>query len=206
LSLFKDRFSRVFYVPGNHDLWTVNFAGDSLQKEEKIIQTALAAGVEMKPARVGEYYIVPLYGWYDLSFGEVSGQLSDAWQDFTWCRWPGNMELDQVTDLFLARNETITPPPGSSKVISFSHFLPRIDVMPSYIPEKHRIVYPVLGSEKLDQQLRAWGSKVHIYGHSHVNRNVTIDGVTYINNAFGYPAETRICKKELVEITGISGT
>ena len=30
------------------------------------------------------------------------------------------------------------------------------------------------------------------------NRKVEIDGVTYINNAFGYPQETRIAKKELV--------
>jgi len=33
-----------------------------------------------------------------------------------------------------------------------------------------------------------------------VNRQVKIDGITYINNAFGYPAEKRITAKHLLRI------
>jgi predicted phosphodiesterase len=50
----------------------------------------------------------------------------------------------------------------------------------------------------LDTQLRQLGSTLHIYGHSHVNRRIDIDGITYINNAFGYPQETRITAKQLL--------
>ena len=39
---------------------------------------------------------------------------------------------------------------------------------------------------------------MHIYGHSHVNRCVTIEGVTYVNNAFAYPHELRIASKQLL--------
>jgi hypothetical protein len=42
-----------------------------------------------------------------------------------------------------------------------------------------------------------------VYGHSHVNRDVAIDGVTYINNAFGYPRETRITAKALRCVHGM---
>jgi hypothetical protein len=83
-------------------------------------------------------------------------------------------------------------------VITYSHFLPRIDLMPDFIPCASRVLYPILGSSQLDPQLRRLNSHIHVYGHSHVNRNVKIDGVSYINNAFGYPHETRITSKHLV--------
>ncbi len=83
-------------------------------------------------------------------------------------------------------------------VISFSHFMPRIDVMPDYIPAVHQQVYPVLGSLLLDEQIRQLGSHLHIYGHSHVNRDELIDGVRYVNNAFAAPTEKRIARKELL--------
>ena len=83
-------------------------------------------------------------------------------------------------------------------VITFSHFLPRIDVMPRSVPDEVRILFPVLGTTLLEQQLRRLGSRLHVYGHSHLNRKVDIDGVSYINNAFGYPYETRIAAKRLL--------
>jgi predicted phosphodiesterase len=49
----------------------------------------------------------------------------------------------------------------------------------------------------IEEQIRRVGSNIHIYGHSHVNCHVTIDGTLYINNAFGYPYETRITAKML---------
>ena len=70
--------------------------------------------------------------------------------------------------------------------------MPRLDVMPGFISCAGRLLYPILGSRHLDRQLRKLNSNIHVYGHSHVNRQVTIDGVSYINNAFGYPSETRI--------------
>ena len=83
-------------------------------------------------------------------------------------------------------------------VITFSHFLPRIDVMPNAIPLRHRYLYPVLGTTRLEERLRKLNSTTHVYGYSHVNRRVTIDGVTYINHAFGYPQETWIASKGLL--------
>lgn len=44
---------------------------------------------------------------------------------------------------------------------------------------------------------------MHVYGHSHINRRARIDGVTYINNAFGYPGEGGISAKQLLCIDEI---
>jgi len=70
--------------------------------------------------------------------------------------------------------------------------------MPSQIPQHRRRVYPVLGTEKLGEQVRRLRSDVHVYGHSHVNQATTLDGTHYVNNAFAYPDEQRIARKELI--------
>lgn len=54
-----------------------------------------------------------------------------------------------------------------------------------------------MGTRLLEKQIRKLGSDIHVYGHSHVNNRVMKDSTLYINNAFGYPYETRIAAKEL---------
>ena len=69
--------------------------------------------------------------------------------------------------------------------------------MPSRIPEHKRHVYPVLGSELLGEQVDQLQPDIHVYGHSHVNQSRRINGTLYINNAFGYPTEAHIARKQL---------
>ena len=82
-------------------------------------------------------------------------------------------------------------------VISYSHFVPRIDLMPNRIPLERRNIYPVLGSVHLGSQVAKLKPDLHIYGHSHVNQSMVLDGIHYVNNAFGYPSELRITSKQL---------
>lgn len=85
---------------------------------------------------------------------------------------------------------------GNGKVITFSHFLPRADILPAG-GKLRMLLRPVLGTTHLEHQLRRRNS-LHIFGHSHVNCRVEIDGVTYVSNAFGYPDETlRVAKRLL---------
>jgi predicted phosphodiesterase len=192
------RFRQVFYVPGNHDLWVLrdpSFA-TSLDKYEAICQLAGDLGVSMKPLHCAEVSIVPLLGWYDYSFGAPSRKLRDVWMDYRSCRWPSGLDEEGITRFFTGKNELSFDTPGRV-VISFSHFLPRIDVMPHFIPPEHQLVYPVLGSSMLEEQIRKLGSRLHVYGHSHVNRHVALDGVVYVNNALAYPSETRISARAL---------
>ncbi len=102
-----------------------------------------------------------------------------------------------VNRYFLDLNDLPAFTPDDA-VISFSHFLPRIDIMPHFLPEKSKELFPVLGSQVLDQFVRESGSTIHVYGHSHLNRDLSVEGVRYINNAWGYPGEERIARKELV--------
>ena len=203
LIAFANRFKKVFYVPGNHDLWVNrdNEKKTSFEKFAEIQKVMKNCGVSGEASHGEMISIVPLLGWYDYSFGTPSDELKTMWMDFRKCRWPPHFQMREIASWFTALNLPLTRPPDNT-VISFSHFLPRIDVMPHYIPERHRIVYPVLGSDTLEQQVRLLRSNIHVYGHSHVNRHIEIDGVTYINNAFGYPSETRIAAKRLLCIYG----
>jgi predicted phosphodiesterase len=192
------RFRTVLFIPGNHELWVVreDSPQTSFTKFDQVSGIARDTGA-VTSLTTPEVTIVPLWGWYDYSFGAPAPSLRYEWTDFQACRWPvGFDEIDVALQLDRLNNTTTIATSGT--LISFSHFVPRIDLMPWYIPDHQKRLYPVLGTVRLERRIRQLGSTIHVYGHSHVNRTITIEGVTYINNAFGYPHETRISAKELL--------
>ena len=203
LSELVKKFKKVLFVPGNHELWVIRDAEgwDSLGKFEEVRRVVESAGALLQSYSERGTRIFPLLGWYDFSFGMPSERLKEMWMDFRACKWPRGYSVEAIASYFQAMNEDAIQQNRdggvAEKTITFSHFMPRIDLMPWYIPEDKRTLYPVLGSKNLDCQLRKLDSSVHVYGHSHVNRDMEIDGVRYVNNAFGYPNETAIASKRL---------
>jgi|SRR5579864_3345238 len=198
LTTLSRRFKRVLFVPGNHELWTVRERSgkDSLQKFYEVIATVESSGASMHAFCESEVSIIPLLGWYDYSFGEPSEELKSTWMDYRTCRWPSGLTEKDIVAYFAAFNNCQTWSTAET-IITYSHFLPRIDLMPSFVPRAARLLYPILGSDQLETQLRRFTPKIHVYGHSHLNCQTAIEGITYINNAFGYPSETRITSKRL---------
>jgi len=199
LKCLKERFLEVLYVPGNHDLWVRRNDGiHSLEKLQLIMQIANDNDIRMEPFYHPLLAIIPLFGWYDYSFSQPSPEILLTWADYIACLWPEGYDENRITQHFIKMNESfLTNEKDSQFIISFSHFLPRIDIMPAYIPLKKRTLYSVLGTTMLEKQIRKLGSNIHVYGHSHVNNQVVRDNVIYVNNAFGYPYETRITAKQL---------
>jgi predicted phosphodiesterase len=199
LRTLAKRFYKVLFVPGNHDLWVLreDREKNSLQKFDDICAVAESSGALMQVFRERSMSIIPVLGWYDYSFGDPSEELKSIWMDYRACRWPSGFTEKDVAAHFGTLNDKHVSL-ATGKVITYSHFLPRIDLMPGFVPGAKRLLYPVLGSTQLDRQLRQFNSNIHVYGHSHINRQVTIDGVTYVNNAFGYPSETWITSKSLM--------
>lgn len=194
---FKKRFSEVFYVPGNHELWTFHHNGkNSIEIFGLIEELAHNYGISMKPGQLGSLSIIPLFGWYDYSFGQPSDELMRMWCDYPACKWPDGFDEYRIARYFTSKNENFLHIKNHF-IITFSHFLPRIDVMPAYIPPDRRIIYPVLGTSLIESQIRHLGSQIHVYGHSHLNRQVLMDNTLYVNNAFGYPYEKKITDKRI---------
>jgi predicted phosphodiesterase len=198
LRILTKRFKKVLFVPGNHEFWVrrEDRERDSLQKFEDICAVVKSTGASMQAFHERGVSIIPLLGWYDYSFGEPSEELRTMWMDYHFCRWPNGFTDRDIAAHFAAFNDEQNSI-ASDKIITYSHFLPRIDLMPDFIPSAQRVLYPVLGSVQLERQLRRLNPGIHVYGHSHVNRQVKIDGVSYINNAFGFPRETRTLKQLL---------
>src|SRR5215831_776313 len=198
LNILVRRFNKVLYVPGNHEMWIIRNPEleDSIAKFAEVCRVARSSGASTECLCTDALTIVPLLGWYDYSFGVPCDELRNAWIDFRACRWPAHMNERQVTQFFAGMNEPL-PRPQSTVVISFSHFLPRIDLIAGYVPQRFWYLHPVMGSDILERQIRRLGASIHVYGHSHVNRHVSIDGVAYVNNAFGYPSEIGTTAKRL---------
>ena len=199
LRALSRRFKQLLYVPGNHELW-VHRDEDGLtsfEKFDRVVAVAAECGASMQPFSAGELSIVPLLGWYDYSFAQPDPSLGERWMDYRNCRWPGPLTPRDVTERFVRLNEPWLET-RNDRVISFSHFLPRIDVMPDRVPAEVRALYAVLGTVSLDAQIKRLRSALHVYGHSHLNRRTTLDNIVYVNNAFGYPAEERIAAKRLL--------
>ena len=172
LLFLKKCFREVLYVPGNHELWTFRNNGmNSLEKFELIKTIAENNGIRLEPGVFGPLSIVPLFGWYDYSFGPPSDELKSQWTDYRACKWPDSFDEKKVTHHFISLNESFLTFENRF-VISFSHFLPRVDLMPYYIPQGKRYLYPALGSHQLELQVRQLNPQIHIYGHSHVNVNI----------------------------------
>ncbi|MEZ5492450.1 MAG: metallophosphoesterase [Gammaproteobacteria bacterium] len=196
--LLQRKFHRVCFVPGNHELWISNSPFNcSLAKLDAVHALCRELGIVIDVYRQGGLSLVPLHGWYDYSFAEPDRHLRRGWRDYRSCAWPD--ELDSCAKInrhFLDRNEPLLAEMNET-VISYSHFVPRIDLMPGSIPDRKRFLYPVLGSSGLGQQVARLQPRIHVYGHSHVNQAKTLAGIQYVNNAFGYPSETRISSKRL---------
>ncbi len=195
--LLTRRFKHLFFVPGNHDLWVFDQGNkSSFEAFYEVERIATDHGLITAPRTFGNTCIIPMLGWYDYSFGAPSQALCNSWVDFRACQWPSNFNESDITRFFVEQNNNPLPS-NQISIITFSHFLPRIDLIPKFVPAKVRLLFPVLGTRLLETQLRRFNSQTHIYGHSHLNRDVTLEGVRYINNAFGYPYETRISAKKL---------
>ena len=203
-------FKSVFFVFGNHDLWIEDPFKDSLEKWFFIKKDLEKMGVILAPHYFETIFFVPLFSWYDFSFGSLNKQLVKKWTDFKKIKWPGNKKYQEIADFFLKENQKNLliyqkrflkkNQPKPTKVITFSHFLPRIDLLPKPMPKIIVQLQSVLGCQNIEKQIRQLSSDLHIYGHLHAYQSTFFEGTRYLNSAFGYPREVSLTKKTLLEI------
>jgi len=201
LRLLKSNFAKVFYVPGNHELWVRKSSIDSLEKFRQVLSLCDDLGIYTKPGRAGETWIVPLFSWYEAGYdADNSADASEleGWSDFYFCKWPP--EVVSVSEYFLQLNQPNIRA-YNGPVITFSHFLPHRDLLPPVSYLRFKGLPLVAGSVALDDQIRKLNSVIHVFGHSHINFDREIDGVRYIHNAFGYPKKDGESNYRFIEIS-----
>ena len=189
LALLRAKFMKVFYVPGNHELWVRKEGYSSVEKFFRVLALCESLDIQTGPEKVGTAWIVPLFSWYEPQFDDDNSGHDDTlsgWTDFYLCKWPARME--QVCAFFLKMNEPRLRS-YDGPVISFSHFLPRRDLLPSTDRLKFKGLPKVAGCAALDEQIRRLKSDMHVFGHSHISCDRVIDGVRYVQNPLRYPRE-----------------
>jgi hypothetical protein len=212
LGCARRAFAEVFFVPGNHELWVRRReCADSVEKFRRIEALCERLGVRTTPTRLGApgeaVWVVPLVSWYaqpddgfESLFVPKDGEdpTLSMWSDKYFTAWPAGF---QPATGFLALNEPHVARAYDAPVISFSHFLPRRDLIFSTEAERAALGWPlrdphprfnfsrVAGSAGIEAQIRRLGSTTHVYGHQHRNRDRVVDGVRYVSHCLGYPAE-----------------
>lgn len=194
--LLKKAYYRIFFTFGNNELRIKRgeIFQDSMEKYELICKLCDKLGVEMSPGLVRDHWIVPLHCWYQADFepswdGHLTYQ--KGWLDFRECKFK-NYEYDKVGDYFLALNQKLMDPillQDDRKVISFSHFLPRMELLPFYSKMIRPSLSLVVGHVGLESQIRKLKSTIHVYGHSHIDGDCEIKGVRYVQHALAHPRE-----------------
>jgi len=215
LHIFLERFRDVFFVPGNHELWIREGQhASSVEKFQEILRLCESLGVHTEPEVIGSgegrVCVVPLFSWYTRP-GEGSDSLyrerpiqepaESVWADDYLVKWPKTAGFRAVQYFLDLNAERVSAEYPVGNRISFSHFLPRQDLMfaaPGELryaaPDPGRAFFnfsAVAGSTRIDEQVRQLGSRVHVYGHQHRNRRRLYDGVWYVSNCLGYPEERR---------------
>ncbi|CAK0884242.1 unnamed protein product, partial [Prorocentrum cordatum] len=219
LRLCKERFARVFFCAGNHDLWHDEAARpsrpsiDAVEKLRRIVDVCDELGVECAPAEFGDSsgsaLVVPLQSWHHPQW-DTEPDIDTHWDgvapveqimmDYACTSWPRGVQIgdgtaaqavDGVNDELFDMDELLERRARCEAVVSFSHMLPRQDLL----PEKRYLFTPALakasGSVPLRRRVERLRPDVHVFGHTHFGYDLDLDGVRYVQAPLSYPAERR---------------
>mmetsp|Transcript_46147 Transcript_46147/g.137940 ORF Transcript_46147/g.137940 Transcript_46147/m.137940 type:complete len:625 (-) Transcript_46147:61-1935(-) len=207
----KSRFARVFFCAGNHDLWVRKKDGeDSVAKLRRILQLCKDLGVEVLPSEVraasGRLLVVPLQAWHhpqwdtepDLDEWKAPRPLHQSVSDYWLTSWPGSVSIqdgsaaklvDAINDEVFDMEELLKFRSEQDAVLSFSHFVPRLEAN----PEKRYLIPPCLakavGSNYLRARMERLRPDVHVFGHTHFGYDLEVEGVRYVQAALATPGE-----------------
>ncbi len=186
-------FKAVCFTPGNHELWSKRESKTSVSKLKEILQFCDSNGIYTKPHKFNGVWVVPMFSWYqtkDLSEAISKDEMLLLWADLYFCVW--NEIEGCVSDYMTNLNKKAISNISGDCVITFSHFLPRKDLLPDMNRIRFKALEYVSVCPQLLPQLQSIGSKIHIFGHTHIHCDVMIDNIRFVQNSFGYPRERRL--------------
>jgi 3',5'-cyclic AMP phosphodiesterase CpdA len=210
LTLLSRRFERVIWAPGNHELWTpkddpVQLRGDL--RYRALVEMCRRIGVltpedpyAVWDGRGGPVTLAPLFVLYDYSF-RMQGFTTKA-QALEYAYETGVVCTDEMMlhpDPYPSREEWCW-----ARVTETERRLETCDparptVLINHFPlvrEPTRVLrYPEFaqwcGTERTADWHKRFRARVAVYGHLHIPRTTTYDGVRFEEVSLGYPREWR---------------
>jgi 3',5'-cyclic AMP phosphodiesterase CpdA len=210
LTLLRERFATVVWVPGNHELWTRQKEGVALRGEERyrhLVQACRAVGVltpeDPFPVWTGEggpAVVAPLFLLYDYSFlpdGTATAEegLAAAYTAGVVCTDEYLLAPDPYPDraawcaarVAYSRARLDACDPDLPTVLVNHWPLTRLPTRVLRYPEFAQWCGTELTA---DWHLRFRAAAV-VYGHLHIPRTTVHDGVPFHEVSLGYPREWR---------------
>lgn len=207
--VLRQKFAKVFWVPGNHDLWAIPEDRDqpALAGEDRyraLVDIAGSYGVitpedpyETWTGPGGEHVIAPLFLLYDYSFRPDH---IDRDSVVAWAREEGAVCADEMflnpspwasRDDWCAQRikETerrLAEIPEGLPTILVNHFPLRSDLI--HIPRAPRFT-PWCGTRKTEDWHKRFNATVVVSGHLHTRRTDFRDGTRFEEVSLGYPRQ-----------------
>lgn len=206
LDVLTDRFARVIWTPGNHDLWSsrADAAGTRGQdRYDELVAICRARGVltpeddyAVWPAEP-DTVIVPMFLLFDYSFRPADVTRADA---LAWARESGVVSGDELAlaatpwpsrEAWCAARCEYTRTrldalPGGSRTILIGHWPLRYDLArPPRIP-RFSLWCGTTRTEDWGERYRA---RTVISGHLHLRTTLWRHGVRYDEVSLGYPRD-----------------
>jgi len=178
----------------------------SVQKLRRILFECECLGVGIAPERLGNVWIAPLHSWHHASFDtepDIRGVPAASpltIVDYAACEWTGEVPggdtpgSESLAKWFDAMNDgnawdEMLATRMECDIVSFSHFLPRLELL----PEKRFLFFPNLakasGSLALKRRVEILAPDIHVFGHTHFGWDATLDGIRYIQAPLSSPIE-----------------
>ncbi len=204
------KFARVFWVPGNHELWSSRPMGEDAeplhgeQKYQHLVSICREHGVltpedpfEFWPEGEARIVVAPLFIPYDYSFRPDHVELEDA---VSWAMESGVLCSDE---------KLIDPRPHASMIewcrSRYQYSLQRLDALPrdaslvliNHFPLRQDLVrirriprFSIWCGTKLTEDLHLrYPVKVAVSGHLHVRATDYRGGVRFEEVSLGYPRD-----------------
>jgi 3',5'-cyclic AMP phosphodiesterase CpdA len=212
LKLLCERFAKVIWTPGNHELWTM--PGETLRgaaKYQRLVECCRQFGVLTPEDPYAEwqtndsrYLLAPLFLLYDYSFRPAHVSLEKA---IAWAEEEETVCADEILlhpDPYATRAQWCaarcdyseqrlqSAAATGSELILINHFPLRQEM--AYLPRIPRFSL-WCGTTRTDDWHRRFPVKIVIHGHLHIRNTQMRDGVRFEEVSLGYPPQWQAERK-----------
>ena len=209
LRLLSDRFAKVIWTPGNHELWTTPHDEVRLRGAERyrhLIELARSLGVvtpeDPYPVWQGleeDLVVVPLFLLYDYSWRPRGMDIPEALvyaretrivctDEFFLHPDPYPTRQDWAEHRLTLTLDRLEQLPPDRRTVLVSHW-PLHRAPTKILRWQHFAMW--CGMERTQDWHKRFRAAAAVYGHLHIPMTISIDGVRFDEVSLGYPREWR---------------
>lgn len=188
--------SLVYYVPGNHDLWSndlTELPTSTIYEKYKNDTRCLVDNPVLLKGEKGTFALIGDVGWYDYSFGSPEFDASD----FERMNY-GNRSFNDVvrnswtkdnrgrSEYFLNKLEDQMQQHKEFPMIMVTHMLPISEFTVSGAEKNWNYFNAFMGTSRLQKLYEKYGVKYAVCGHVHYRKEIEKRGIHYYCACLNY--------------------